>query len=216
MRMKILIISDDSAFINTIDSYFQKRGHSSIIYKWLIKAMDNLEEIKPEVIIVSADEYPRHWKSLVQFMESGIAGKEHKIYLYKKEKIEGEEELKIQKLNIAKVFDNLDSITLNTTFAECFPKTQQAENIENKETTSETENSLIITNPGTHNFVYGKYSFINEKAIKFSTNDEFYLPKINEYIEKLSYRFNNKLYSTSGKILNVAMQEKTKIVTIEI
>lgn len=214
--MKILIISDDSAFINTIDSYFQKRGHSSIIYKWLIKAMDNLEEIKPEVIIVSADEYPRHWKSLVQFMESGIAGKEHKIYLYKKEKIEGEEELKIQKLNIAKVFDNLDSITLNTTFAECFPKTQQAENIENKETTSETENSLIITNPGTHNFVYGKYSFINEKAIKFSTNDEFYLPKINEYIEKLSYRFNNKLYSTSGKILNVAMQEKTKIVTIEI
>jgi len=214
--MKILIISDDSAFINTIDSYFQKRGHSSIIYKWLIKAMDNLEEIKPEVIIVSADEYPRHWKSLVQFMESGIAGKEHKIYLYKKDKIEGEEELKIQKLNIAKVFDNLDSITLNTTFAECFPKTQQAENIENKETTSETENSLIITNPGTHNFVYGKYSFINEKAIKFSTNDEFYLPKINEYIEKLSYRFNNKLYSTSGKILNVAMQEKTKIVTIEI
>ena len=93
---------------------------------------------------------------------------------------------------------------------------QQAENIENKETTSGTENSLIITNPGTHNFVYGKYSFINEKAIRFSTNDEFYLPKINEYIEKLSYRFNNKLYSTSGKILNVAMQEKTKIVTIEI
>ena len=81
--MKILIISDDSAFINTIDSYFQKRGHSSIIYKWLIKAMDNLEEIKPEVIIVSADEYPRHWKSLVQFMDSGIAGNKFKIFLYK-------------------------------------------------------------------------------------------------------------------------------------
>lgn len=214
--MKTLIISDDAQFTKTIDSFFTRKGHSTIIYKWLIKAMDNLEEIKPDILIISADEYPRHWKSLVQFMESGIAGKKHKIYLYKKEKIEGEEELKIQKLNIAKVFDNLDSITLNTTFAECFPKTQQAENIENKETTSETENSLIITNPGTHNFVYGKYSFINEKAIKFSTNDEFYLPKINEYIEKLSYRFNNKLYSTSGKILNVAMQEKTKIVTIEI
>ena len=215
--MKTLIISDDAQFTKTIDSFFTRKGHSTIIYKWLIKAMDNLDEIKPDIIIISADEYPRHWKSLVQFMESGIAGKEYKIYLYKKDKIEGEEELKIQKLNIAKVFDNLDSITLNTTFAECFPKTtQQVENIENKETTSETENSLIITNPGTHNFVYGKYSFINEKAIKFSTNDEFYLPKINEYIEKLSYRFNNKLYSTSGKILNVAMQEKTKIVTIEI
>lgn len=214
--MKTLIISDDAQFTKTIDSFFTRKGHSTIIYKWLIKAMDNLEEIKPDIIIISADEYPRHWKSLVQFMESGIAGKGHKIYLYKKEKIEGEEELKIQKLNIAKVFDNLDSITLNTTFADCFPKTQQAENIENKETPSNTENSLIITNPGTHNFVYGKYSFINEKAIKFSTNDEFYLPKINEYIEKLSYRFNNKLYSTSGKILNVAMQEKTKIVTIEI
>ena len=214
--MKTLIISDDAQFTKTIDSFFTRKGHSTIIYKWLIKAMDNLEEIKPDILIISADEYPRHWKSRVQFMESGIAGKEHTIYLYKKEKIEGEEELKIQKLNIAKVFDNLDSITLNTTFADCFPKTQQAENIENKETTSETENSLIITNPGTHNFVYGKYTFINEKAIKFSTNDEFYLPKINEYIEKLSYRFNNKLYSTSGKILNVAMQEKTKIVTIEI
>ena len=145
--------------------------------------MDNLEEIKPDILIISADEYPRHWKSLVQFMESGIAGKEHKIYLYKKEKIEGEEELKIQKLNIAKVFDNLDSITLNTTFAECFPKTQQAENIENKETTSETENSLIITNPGTHNFVYGKYSFINKynSAVAYCICRIRTLPEPNEW-----------------------------------
>lgn len=214
--MKTLIISNDEQFTKTIDTFFTRKGYSTIIYKWLIKAMDNLEEIKPDILIMSADEYPRHWKSLVQFMESGIAGKEYKIYLYKKEQVQDEEELKIQKLNIAKVFDNLDSITLNTTFADCFAKKQQAEPIENTKTQSDNENSLIITNPGTHNFVYGKYSFINEKALNFSTNDEFYLPKINEYIEKLSYRFNNKLYSTSGKILNVAMQDNTKIVTIEI
>ncbi len=214
--MKTLIISNDEQFTKTIDAFFTRKGYSTIIYKWLIKAMDNLEEIKPDILIMSADEYPRHWKSLVQFMESGIAGKEYKIYLYKKEQVQDEEEHKIQKLNIAKVFYNLDSITLNTTFADCFAKKQQAEPIENTKTQSDNENSLIITNPGTHNFVYGKYSFINEKALKFSTNDEFYLPKINEYIEKLSYRFNNKLYSTSGKILNVAMQDNTKIVTIEI
>ena len=67
--MKTLIISDDAQFTKTIDSFFTRRGHSTIIYKWLIKAMDNLEEIKPDIIIISADEYPRHWKSLVQFME---------------------------------------------------------------------------------------------------------------------------------------------------
>ena len=101
--MKILLISNDISFTNVMDSYFTKKGYSTITYKWLIKAMDNLEEIKPEVIIISADEYPKHWKTIVQFMQSGLAGKNYKIYLNTKKKNQQELQ-KIRELNIRNIF----------------------------------------------------------------------------------------------------------------
>ena len=215
--MKILIISDDSAFINTIDSYFQKRGHSSIIYKWLIKAMDNLEEIKPEVIIVSADEYPRHWKSLVQFMESGIAGNKFKIFLYKKTPFSEQDSQKITKLKISKIFSKLDEVTINNTFNHLFTsKTQSVAQTKKKIENVQNDNSLIITNPGTHNFIYGTYSFIDNTNLLFTTTDKYYEPKIDENILKLSYKVNDKLITTSGKILKISKETNIKKIVIKI
>ena len=213
--MKILIISDDSLFINTVDSYFQKKGHSSIIYKWLIKAMDNLEEIKPDVIIVSADEYPRHWKSLVQFMESGIAGNKYKIFLYKKNPFSEQDASKIDKLNISKIFSKLDNETINQTFDHLFP-TRQVPQTKVISKSKQLDNSLIITNPGTHNFIYGTYNFIEKNIISFTANDINYSPKINESIAKLSYKLNNQLITTSGKVVKISKGNNAQKIFIKL
>lgn len=198
-----------------MDSFFSKKGYSTIIYKWLIKAMDNLEEIKPNVIIISADEYPRHWKTLVQFMQSGLAGSNYKIYLYTKNKNQQELQ-KIKELNITKIFDNLDSVTINTTFNNLFEKKEDIKTVNQNQNAKSNENPLIITNPGTHNFVYGEYTFITPKIIKFVTKDKSYLPAKDDYIKKLSYKYQNKYFSTNGKIIDVNEQGNKRVLTIHL
>ena len=40
----------------------------TIHYSQALKAMDNIEEVNPDAIIISACDFPRHWKTIVQFV----------------------------------------------------------------------------------------------------------------------------------------------------
>ena len=75
---------------------------------------------------------------------------------------------------------------------------------------------MIITNPGTHNFVYGEYTFVTSKIIKFVTKDKSYLPAKDDYIKKLSYKYQNKYFSTNGKIIDVNEQDNNRVLTIHL
>ena len=73
--MKALIISEDKELIDFYTNIFEKNRIDVIRYKWLLKAMDNVEEIKPDFIVVSTVEYPRHWKTLARYVESDVLKK---------------------------------------------------------------------------------------------------------------------------------------------
>jgi hypothetical protein len=45
-------------------------GFEFIRYRHVIKAMDNVDEVDPAGIIISANDFPRHWKALVQFVRA--------------------------------------------------------------------------------------------------------------------------------------------------
>lgn len=79
--MKAIIISDEADIISKLDETLVSNGFDTIIYRWLLKALDNIEEIRPDLVIVSASEYPRHWKTLTQFITSGIGGDKTKVFL---------------------------------------------------------------------------------------------------------------------------------------
>jgi hypothetical protein len=40
----------------------------TIVYRHIQKAMDNIEEVDPDAVMIDAGAFPRHWKSFVQFM----------------------------------------------------------------------------------------------------------------------------------------------------
>lgn len=114
--MKALIISDDENVYSQLNFSLQSKGFDTIIYKWLLKALDNIEEIRPNIIIVSSSEYPRHWKTLVQFVKSGIGGDEVKIYLYEPKPLSKEDEEKAKILGITDYFTDLSEHTLSKIF----------------------------------------------------------------------------------------------------
>ena len=106
--MKAIIICDDEELIGTVDSALASLSYDTIIYRWLLKALDNIEEIRPDIVVVNASDYPRHWKTLTQFIKSGIAGKIPDVILYVPNSFSETEKMKAQKLGIKGIFDSCD------------------------------------------------------------------------------------------------------------
>ena len=110
--MKALIISDKQEIIDFTSTFLKENNYDIIIYRWLLKALDNIEEIQPDVIILSAAEYPRHWKTLASFVKSGIGGNNVQLYLYDPEQLSNEEKRKAQELGIKAFINSLNEENL--------------------------------------------------------------------------------------------------------
>ena len=68
MKLLLVLGSDDNCDI--ISRSIRPLGFELIRYRHVLKAMDNIDEINPSAIVVSAKDFPRHWKILVQFVRS--------------------------------------------------------------------------------------------------------------------------------------------------
>ena len=106
--MKAIIICDDEDVIAKVDAALASLAYDTIIYRWLLKALDNIEEIKPDLVVVSASDYPRHWKTLTQFIKSGIGGKIPDVILYVTESFSDAEKKKARRLGIKGIFASAD------------------------------------------------------------------------------------------------------------
>lgn len=68
--MKTLLISESRDVLTAYADFFKSMGYENLCYRWLLKAMDNLEEIQPDVVFINASDYPRHWKTIVQHIRA--------------------------------------------------------------------------------------------------------------------------------------------------
>ena len=50
--MKALVISDRQEIIDFVTPLLKENGFDLIHYRWIIKALDNIEEIQPNVIVL--------------------------------------------------------------------------------------------------------------------------------------------------------------------
>jgi DNA-binding response OmpR family regulator len=66
--MKLLVILASDEVFETISENISPLGFDCIRYQQVLKAMDNIDEIDPTGVIISAGDFPRHWKIVVQFI----------------------------------------------------------------------------------------------------------------------------------------------------
>lgn len=106
--MKALLIADNPRAIDNISQILETAGYDVIIYKWLLKALDNIEEISPHLIVVSAKDYPRHWKTLAQYSQTLFASYKPQVILFAEGGLEEEERSKAQALKVRGIFESVD------------------------------------------------------------------------------------------------------------
>ena len=108
--MKALVISDRPEIIDYVCPHLKEKGFDLIHYRWIIKALDNIEEIQPDLIVLSAGEYPRHWKTLAGFVQSGIGGNDVKVYLYETTPLSQDDAKKAEGLGVLSFIDEFEKV----------------------------------------------------------------------------------------------------------
>ena len=216
--MKALIISEDEKVYSTLDDILKKASYDTIIYKWLLKALDNIEEIRPDLIVVSSSEYPRHWKTLVQFVKSGIGGDHVEIYLYEPTPVSKEDEEKARILGVNGCFSEFEEFTAilvddagsdannvipdpvekQTSVPETEPQATEEQSIPNT-------GHFMFTHPETKKFVSGKYFDYNGKTLSCSFFEEADLNTVKEEmpVECFSFFDSIKVRTASVTIQNI-------------
>jgi len=81
--MKLLLVFSADDNCNIISRSVRPLGFEMIRYRQVLKAMDNIDEINPSAIVVSARDFPRHWKFLVQFVRAERANETCPIVILK-------------------------------------------------------------------------------------------------------------------------------------
>ena len=207
--MKAIIICDDDEVIGKVDAALASLSYDTIIYRWLLKALDNIEEIRPDIVVVSASDYPRHWKTLTQFIKSGIAGKIPDVILYVPKSFSETEKMKAQKLGIKGIFDSCDEdgmsffrSIVNSPTGALSPDPEKADKVRSAEAASISETlsaeglsdskirTAVFTHPKTGAFVTGTIRTLSDGSAEFTADIPSLAAEIasGDKIEELSLR----------------------------
>jgi len=104
MKLLLVFAADDNC--NIISRSISPLGFEMIRYRQVLKAMDNIDEINPSAIVVSARDFPRHWKFLVQFVRTERANEICPIVILKGGNFSTEETTSAYFLGVSGVIDD--------------------------------------------------------------------------------------------------------------
>jgi hypothetical protein len=78
--MKLLVVAGNGSTKDILRHHFEPQGFEFIVYHNPLKAMDNIDEIAPDIIIFSAKDFPRHWKPFLKVLRSSL-NREQSIFI---------------------------------------------------------------------------------------------------------------------------------------
>jgi hypothetical protein len=115
--MKALLLIEDDATAEIAKFYLKPLGFEAVRYRNPLKALDNLGEIEPDAIILSAADYPRHWKVIAQAVRAEKSKEDCVLILLKGERFPFEEAAKAAYLGVNGVVrDKLDDCSEQVQF----------------------------------------------------------------------------------------------------
>ena len=170
--MKLLLVIDSREVSKRIADYVKTLGAEIVCYQHIIKAMDNIDEVSPDGIVVSASDFPRHWKVLVSFVRSERPAETCAIALLYGPFFPEKERKKALHLNVSCLINEayLDKRALNRLSAAFRPYISAEKWIDHLAVRPENSLAMIVTHPLTGALVPGK-------AVQISPDGTVFIPE---------------------------------------
>ena len=103
--MKLLLVLSSDTLYDLLSVYVKPLGFELIRYNYIQKAMDNIEEVDPAAIVISASNFPRQWKTMVQFIRCERTKDVCPIILLKGSSFNTEEAMKASYLGVSGIIN---------------------------------------------------------------------------------------------------------------
>jgi len=104
--MKIVVVNSGPDVIDYLKAQPVLQHCLFVHYNHPLKALDNLAEIDPDLILWNADDYLRHWKLCAAFCPARTSGEAAALILVCENGLDEEEQKKAQALDIADVVED--------------------------------------------------------------------------------------------------------------
>ena len=165
--MKVLLVADREELRILIERELSLRGADLVHYWHPIKAMDNIEETAPELVIFSGRDFPRHWKPfLVYFRAYSQAAAMVPFVLLHGENFPEDEQKKA------------DYLKVDAVIPESFPAKKDLQILKDIASmrgrysyrpSAEEKAEILFAHPGTMNLVQGRIEEISTTFLSFLT-----------------------------------------------
>ncbi|MDR1248395.1 MAG: PilZ domain-containing protein [Treponema sp.] len=185
--MKLLVILGSDDILNLIAQNIEPLGFDLIRYQHILKAMDNIEEIAPSAIIVSAKDFPRHWKTLVQFVRYSRPKVECPIIILKGPNFSLEEASKAFFLGISGIVS--EDLTRPSEVDQLQRLLGRYVQLEEKRGSNRFhieepgKTGICVINPVNRSIITGPVQTISASGISFQPEDIFDLDTLGENME---------------------------------
>jgi hypothetical protein len=202
--MKLLLVSANDLTFERLSS-LKAEDFELIWYRNALKAMDNVDEADPAGIIISAQDFPRHWKTVVQFVRAERSRDKCPIALLTGAGFDGEESRKAEHLGVSGlVNETLDAAELarlrdilgglSTNSAEKTPETESADEPDIK---PGRRFGFLFTHPVSEKIITGAVTDINADGFVMEVDRPVLISGLitGEKIPGCSFRAGEKILS---------------------
>jgi hypothetical protein len=185
--MKLLVILGSDDILNLISQNIKPLGFDLIRYQYVLKAMDNIEEIEPSTIIISAKDFPRHWKIRVQFVRYTHSKSECPIILLKGPNFSLEDASKAFYLGVSGIVS--EDLTRPSEVDQLQRLLSRYLQLEEKRKTNRyhvegsREAGVCVVNPVNRALLNGQVKTLSASGISFDPDGTFGLDLLEENIE---------------------------------
>lgn len=204
--MKTLLIADKESTKNLFTLHLKPLGFDFIHYQNPIKAMDNVDEIEPDVVLFSAEDFPRHWKPFLKLLRATRTKEQTIFIILKGDRFSFDEAAKASHLGvngiISEKFDQKEKNRLEVLFTRySIIKDNRTDHRYIPEPYDNVE--FIITHPGNYAIVTGSILDLSLEGIRFKPDN----PTLTQDLGKGTI-----LSACSLKVEDVIFTIKSKVV----
>ncbi|MDR1957033.1 MAG: PilZ domain-containing protein [Treponema sp.] len=173
--MKLLLVMGSDDTFDRVSFYTKAMGFDLIRYRYVLKAMDNIDEADPAGLIISAQDFPRHWKVLLQFIRSGRSRRICSIIILKGDYFPLEAASKALYLGVdGLVMESLDDpreiIRLQALLKDAIP-VQEQYRVRRYFEEAWNRFGLVISHPVTRRLITGRVISISMAGVSFYPDD---------------------------------------------
>ncbi|MFP4363768.1 MAG: PilZ domain-containing protein [Spirochaetia bacterium] len=205
--MKLLLVLEDDSIRTDLSYHLRPLGFELIQYQNPLKALDNLDEIQPELVLFSGEDFPRHWKPMVQFIRNKHKKEECVFILLKGADFPMEEAAKASFLGVnGMLSSNLQDKQELLRIIELFRRYQSLDDLRSSDRIipdSTDRFELVFTLPGSLSLVTGVISDISNQGASFKPTNPRLTADLKEgdVIENSSLRIGSSIVAVNCKVV---------------